>query len=261
MALSRLKTLQWNIGGGRVCKSDADPLDPASYSGDGMDSIIEIIRREDPDVITLQETHEAGDQCQPGIIASSLGYKFWLNHTTDGSFIDASMQIGQAVISRYPIISSGFSPFRNPRFNVIKDGELIYSKNGGLTTCIVEVPSGMRVQIRTFHMVPFHFFGVELNARPALDVLSEVEMLLTSDAESRTIIQADFNINSSTLREYFPKTFAAGCDEIVQTDPTTPREKYLDHVIYRGLVMERTRVIHQCRTDHFPIVAEFRESG
>ena len=257
----RIRTLQWNIGGGRVCKSDADPLVPASYSEDGIDSIIEMIRREDPDVITLQETHEAGSHCQPEIIACTLGYKFWLNHTTDGSFIDTTMQIGQAVISRYPIISSGFSPFRNPRFNVIKDGELIYSKNGGLTTCIVEVPSGMRVQIRTFHMVPFHFFGVELNARPALDVLSEVEMFLTSDAESRTIIQADFNINSSTLREYFPKTFAAGCDEIVQTDPTTPGGKYLDHVIYRGLVMERARVIHQCRTDHFPIVAEFRESG
>ena len=257
----RLKTLQWNIGGGRIYKSDADPLDPASYSEDGIDSIIEMIRREDPDVITLQETHEAGSHCQPEIIACTLGYDFWLNHSTDQSFIDTSMRIGQAIISKYPIKSSHFSPFKNPKFEVLKDGEYVFSKNGGLTTCVVEVSSGVRVQIATFHMVPFHFFDVDLNTQPALDALSEVEIWLSSDAESRAIIQADFNINSSTLREYFPMLFAAGYNEILQTDPTTPRGKSLDHFIYKGLVTESTSVIHHCRTDHFPIVADFRESG
>ena len=110
-------------------------------------------------------------------------------------------------------------------------------------------------------MVPFHFFGVELNARPALDVLSEVEMFLTSDAENPVIIQADFNINSSILRDYFPKLFAAGYDEIVQTNSTTPGGKSLDHFIYKGLVMESSRVVPHCRTDHFPVVAKFRECG
>ncbi|MBK7932002.1 MAG: endonuclease/exonuclease/phosphatase family protein [Acidobacteria bacterium] len=256
----RLKTLQWNIGGGRIYKSGADPLDPASYSEDGIDSIVELIRREDPDVITLQETHEAGDNSQPGIIASALGYRFWLNHTTGSSFIDTSMHIGQAVISRYPIISSSFLPFTNPKFEVLKDGELIRSKNGGLTTCIVELSAGVRAQIRTFHMVPFHFFGVDLKAQAALDALSEVDICLTSDTARRAIFQGDFNINSATMREYFPRLFAAGCVEIVQTDPSTPKGKSLDHIIYKGLLMESTRVINQCRTDHFPIVAEFREN-
>ena len=255
----RLKTLQWNIGGGRIYKSGADPLDPASYSEDGIDSIVELIRREDPDVITLQETHEAGDNSQPGIIASALGYRFWLNHTTGSSFIDTSMFIGQAVISRYPIISSNFLPFTNPKFEVLKDGELIHSKNGGLTTCIVEVSGGVRAQIETFHMVPFHFFGVYLKAQAALDALSVVDICLTSESGSRAIIQADFNINSWSIRDYFPKLFATGYDEIPQTEPTTPSGKSLDHFIYKGLVMESTRVINQCRTDHFPIVAEFRE--
>ena len=151
--------------------------------------------------------------------------------------------------------------FKNPKFEVLKDGEYVFSKNGGLTTCVVEVSSGVRVQIATFHMVPFHFFDVDLNTQPALDALSEVEIWLSSDAESRAIIQADFNINSSTLREYFPMLFAAGYNEILQTDPTTPRGKSLDHFIYKGLVTESTSVIHHCRTDHFPIVADFRESG
>lgn len=257
----RLKTLQWNIGGGRICCSGGDPLDSDSYTEDGIDSIKELIEREDPHVITLQETHEAGSYCQPEIIAEKLGYKFWLNHKTERSFIDASMHIGQAVISRYPIISSNFLPFTNPKFDVLKDGELIRSKNGGLTTCIVEFPSGHRVQIRTFHMVPFHFFNVELNAKPALDTLGKVERWLLSSAKSPATIQADFNIDCSTIREYFPKLFVTGYDEIVQTDPTTPRGKCLDHFIYKGLIMESTRVIKQCLTDHFPIVAEFRQNG
>jgi hypothetical protein len=45
----KICTLQWNIGGGRICKSGANPLDPASYTEDGIGSIVELLKREAPD--------------------------------------------------------------------------------------------------------------------------------------------------------------------------------------------------------------------
>jgi len=253
----KIRTLQWNIGGGRVCHRDGDPLDPTSYTEDGIESIVELVKREDADLITLQETHEKDDHCQAEIIADGLGYKYWLNHATDRSFIDPSMLIGQAVISRFPIRSSLFSPFTNPGFEVLKNGELVQSKNGALTSCDVELPSGDQIQIKTFHMVPFHFFDVGLYSERGRNVLREVGKRLAPDTGGHAIIQADFNIDCPTLREYLPDLFAAGYQEIVQDDPTTPKGKPLDHIIYSGLVIEGARVIHNCRTDHFPIVAEF----
>ncbi len=56
----QLKTLTWNIGGGKLLKAGEDPGLMASYSVDGLDSIVRKIRDTDPDIITLQEVE--GDE-------------------------------------------------------------------------------------------------------------------------------------------------------------------------------------------------------
>ena len=253
----KIRTLQWNIGGGRVCNSDSDTRDPTSHAEDGIESIVDTLKEADADIITLQETHEGGGSCQPEIIANHLEYKYWLNHATDISFMDRSKFIGQGVISRFPITSSLFSPFTDPGFEVLNDGELIKNNKSGLTSCTVQLPGANQVQIKTFHMVPFHYFDVDLDDVRVRNVLRELGKRLTLDSEARAIVQADFNIDSASLTEYLPDLFAAGYQEVVQSEPTTPREKSLDHIVYKSLIIEGARVIRDCRTDHFPIVADF----
>lgn len=71
------------------------------------------------------------------------------------------------------------------------------------------------------------------------------------------IIQADFILDFSAVEKFFPDVFASGYSEIVRVDPTTPKGKALDHILYRGLLAEKATVATDCLTDHFPIVSEF----
>ncbi|MEO7675059.1 MAG: endonuclease/exonuclease/phosphatase family protein [Pyrinomonadaceae bacterium] len=70
----QIKIAQWNIGGGFVRRDGSDPLSSTSYTEDGLEQIIEILREENPDVVTLQKTQERGDYCQAKMIADS---SFW----------------------------------------------------------------------------------------------------------------------------------------------------------------------------------------
>ena len=221
----KIKTLQWNIGGGRICKEEGDSALPASYTENGLDSIVEIIKHEQPDVITLQETHESPDYCQTRIIAESIGYSYWVNDSYDESFIEKGQRIGQGIISKYPIIENRFTAFTNPNFSIADEkGKKSVSKNGGLTVCKIKFPGGKAVQVETFHMTPFHFFAVDLDSEKALKVLREVENLI-GNAELPTIIQADFNLNFTSISHLFAQAFSAGMQQVVQTDPTTPKGK------------------------------------
>ncbi len=253
-----IKTLQWNIGGGRVCKEGADYTLPPAYTENGLDSIIEFLKREQPDILTLQETHESKGGCQTQIIAEALNLSYWTNDSYDESFIEKGQRIGQAVISKYPIVEKRFALFTNPEFSFIDDdGNKITSKNGGLTECVIELPDKNLLQIETFHMMPFHFFAVDLDSEQALKVLREVQSLI-GKAQIPTIVQADFNLNCPGIRQFFAETFAAGMREVIQQNPTTPKGKRLDHILYAGIKHLKSEVVKDVRTDHYPIISMFQ---
>ncbi|MBS1797569.1 MAG: endonuclease/exonuclease/phosphatase family protein [Acidobacteria bacterium] len=253
----KIKTLQWNIGGGRTCSELSDPADPDSYIEDGLDSIIAILRRENPDVITLQETHESAGSSQAEIIAGALGLESWFNDSYDDSFMEAGCRIGQAVISRYPITNRIFVPFKNPGFRVRDEaGNEIRSINSGLSAATIELPDGVSIRIETFHMPAFHFFGVDLRSEAAGRVLQEVSGTIGQPGMP-TIVQADFNLDFPSLKAALPDFFDGPLREIVQESPTNPKGKRLDHILYAGLKLETNKVIKDVRTDHYPLIAQF----
>jgi endonuclease/exonuclease/phosphatase family metal-dependent hydrolase len=255
-----IKTLQWNIGGGRICAEGEDPTDPKSYSEDGIDLIIEILKREQPDVITFQETHSfpgTSENCQIQRVAEAAGYRYWINHATDKSFIEEGMMIGQGIVSSYPIIETEFVPFNNSKFKITDDaGTEIISKSGGLTKCIIQLPSGALIQIETLHMVPFHFFEVDLQSEKARKILREVESKLGQPLMP-TIVQADFNLDYESLTNFLPGVFSRQFQEVIQTFPTTPKGKRLDHVLFADLQKVSTKIISDVMTDHYPIITVF----
>lgn len=73
------------------------------YDIDGLETIIDMLARANPDIITLQETHEAGTYSQAGEIADALGLPYWVNDRFGESHIDSGYQLGQAIISRFPL--------------------------------------------------------------------------------------------------------------------------------------------------------------
>ncbi len=63
-----IKTIQWNIGGGKIRSANAPVEGP--YDKDGMVHIVGLLRKYNPDIITLQETHADDKIVQAEIIAT-----------------------------------------------------------------------------------------------------------------------------------------------------------------------------------------------
>lgn len=253
-----IKTMQWNIGGGRIYKEGADSTVAAAYTENGLDSIIELIKNHQPDVITLQETHESADFCQAGFVADAVGYSYYVNDSYDDSFIEKGQRIGQAVISKYPIIENRFTGFTNPKFSFIdENGIKITSKNGGLTTCITEFSHARFARVETFHITPFHFFSVDLESEQSRTLLKEIQDLI-GKPEMPTLVQADFNLNFRSINHLFAEMFSAGMREVIQEEPTTPKGKRLDHILYAGMKFLSSEVIKDAGTDHYPIISLFQ---
>ena len=256
--MNMIKTMQWNIGGGRVCQEEADPLLAESYCEDGLGEIIDVLLQEQPDIVTLQETHESEDIRQAEIIAVEADYNFWVNDTYDESHIQRGQRLGQAVLSRYPLSAHQFIPFTNPCLSKVDDkGVRRVSHDKGLTKCSIELPDRRKLLVETFHMTPFHFFDVELTSEAGSMALAELDSLL-DDGQRLRLIQADFNIDAANVLSYFPALQARGFLEVVQAEPTSPKEKRLDHVVYAGMRAIRSTVRRDVRTDHYPVITDFR---
>ena len=254
-----IKTLQWNIGGGKVRAEGTDPLTSESYCEDGIGEIIDMLLQERPDIVTLQETHESEDIRQAEIIAAEADYNFWVNDTYDESHIQRGQRLGQAVLSRFPLTAHQFITFTNPRLSKIdENGVQRVSHDKGLTRCSIELPHRQKMRVETFHMTPFHFFDIDPRSEQAAQVIREVESLLLGASAVKRLVQADFNLDFTTLQDLFPLLQELNLREVVQERPTTPKGKRLDHVYYGGLQLDDSYVRDDVHTDHYPVVTSFR---
>ena len=101
-------------------------------------------------------------------------------------------------------------------------------------------------------MVPFRSVGLEFDSETARNILASVESELSGDY-SYELIQGDFNIHSEKVRSYFEGLFKdSALDEIELNEPTTPKGRMYDHVLYRGLELKKFIVDSSVKTDHFP---------
>ena len=84
----QLKSVTWNIGGGKAIKSGEDPMRMASYTEDGIEDIAKWLKQNDPDIIALQEVHGDNHSNQIEYIAKYLGYNFYFYDPIATSHID-----------------------------------------------------------------------------------------------------------------------------------------------------------------------------
>jgi endonuclease/exonuclease/phosphatase family metal-dependent hydrolase len=250
----RIKTLTWNIGGGKLLDEGSDPTRLASYSKDGLHEIIELLKVENPDVITLQETQKNDTNDQVQTIADALGYSY-IHDSTSQSHIDTDSQLGHAILTRYEITDHTRGFFTNPEVEIEwEDGSTATSFDKGYSTCTLDV-KGRPLTVTTLHLIPFKRFEIDIPSEQSKTILQDVEAKITGD-HSPWLIQGDFNIDSNLLKEYLPRLFDVHTQEILLQEPTTPKDRKYDHIICRsGNILEH-RVISNVLTDHYPVVAE-----
>ncbi len=251
-----IKTITWNIGGAYLLKEGADPTLLSSYSVDGLDKVIEFIRDEAPDVITLQETQKNASIDQVEVIANALEMPYFRHDTTSESHLDAGSSLGHAIISKYPIVDHQTGFFNNPKVKVVwEDGSVATTFDKGYTNCIVKLGE-VKLQVSTLHLTPFKRFNIELDSDIGRRMLQDVQEKVATKPEYY-LLQGDFNINTKNLEHFLPQMFEDGVKEIVTDEATTPKNQTYDHILYKGMREVEQRVDQTVLTDHYPIIATF----
>lgn len=251
-----LKTITWNIGGGKLLSPDSDPTKLASYKEDGLEVISDFLRKEEPDVITLQEVQD-GALNQAEFIANSIGYEYLALDLISESHIDKDHQLGNAIISRHPIISHEFTLFETPDIEVEwEDGTVVRPHDKGLTNCKINA-NGVEILVSTLHLIPFRRFNINIDSEQAKVILDDIASKIENNS-SKWILQGDFNINDTSLEKHLPKLFDANTSEVLTELPTTPKGHYPDHIVYRGVDLIKSKIHDEFATDHYPIAAEFK---
>lgn len=155
---STLTVASWNIHHGGIHETVQE---------DGWDSrevIAEIIRREEVDIVLMQETYSNGDY-----VAAELGYFFAT--TVDWDYLNQGANI--SVLSRYPIDSidvPGSSPFMNVAARItIADSQPIYAMSNwyGMQD-FPKVAKHHETKFGNTDDIPV-FFGGDFNAVPHTD--------------------------------------------------------------------------------------------
>ncbi len=252
-----LKTIQWNIGGGKIRKSESDPTLDGSYNLDGLEYIIGKLKDFNADIVTFQESHAGLSSIQAKIIAEEVSYPYWINDEYDDSHIEDGQRLCQSILSKYPINNHKFKLFNNPHFEVLSEkGEKWISHDKGYTSVSIDLPSDIKLSLGTLHAIPFKIFNKSYSDREVLDVLKDISQKVIKSIKAPFLLQGDFNLNDSSLRSYFPNLLEI-IDEILVQQSTTPKGRKYDHVLYKGLSVINNKIYDNILTDHYLVYSEF----
>ena len=253
-----IKTLQWNIGGGLIRDKHSNKLSDISYDVDGLKYIINVLKEINPDIVTLQETHESKTTSQTKDISRGLGMSFYALDSYDNSHLNEKAKLSQSIISRYPLSNHKYQKFINPGYKVLINGKEYPCHDKGVTSTYADI-DGDNLHLETLHLLPFGRTSIDPLGKEAREYRDDISSKISTDSK-RLLLQGDFNFDNESLKPFIPNIFSKGTKEILQTTPTRATGKHYDHVVYRGLKFIKSTVLIDTLTDHFPIVAEFELS-
>lgn len=255
-----IKGLQWNIQAARLRRPESDPRALESYVGDSPDYIGNYLAGKALDFITLQEVHANPHRDQAKEIAHHIGTGQFVTDSYGQSFMNTEYDICQSIISKHPIISHKYIPLQFEQYTPVDldalDGEYV-AKGTGLTVATLNV-EGALINIITLHMQPFSLFNIDPYSDEAKELRDSLESALKSITEP-WILQADFNVNDSSIGAFLGNISQLdGYTEVLQTLPTIPAGKTIDHVAAVGVSIETNSVDADVLTDHYPVETTFK---
>lgn len=253
----KIKTLTWNIGGGKILEKGADPSLIASYNVDAIDYIVDKIKEISPDIISFQEIQKNETYDQAAIIASQLGYDYFVHESFSLSHNEEGAELGNAIISKFPISQQYFEKYINPNVTIKwEDGKIAKTHDKGFVECLVEINNNY-ISVLTTHLTPFRKFGMNLDSTKAIEILADVSNKIDKSNNNLSIILGDFNIDKPEIIGLLPNLKSKGYKEVITGMATTPKNRRYDHVLYKGLRFKKQIIDNSVLTDHYVIVTEF----
>lgn len=253
----KLRTLTWNIGGGKLLEPGKDPRVMSSYTKEGLTSIVAKLKDIDADIIMLQEVQSFADTNQIATIAKRMGLQYFFYDPTSKSHIDDGQSLGNGIISKYPISEHKTGLFYNPKVTFSFDGDAVQSHDKGYGHCLIDF-NGYKIRAITLHLLPFQKVGIDIYSKAAKKIFKSVAAGLTFNDE-HILLQGDFNIDASTIGRHF--NTLVGDNELLELPlkhPTTPRGHTLDHVLYKGMTVDDVIIDSSVKTDHYPVICTFQ---
>lgn len=210
-----------------------------------LDSIIKIIKSENPDIVALQEvdvnTGRSGKINQAEIIARNLGMNFFFAKAIDHDGGD----YGVCILSKFPLSESKIH-----RLTTISD-------SGGeprvLATSKIRLDDGSFI-----HFGAAHLDAQKAPANRAIQV-KEINQIAQED-NLPFILAGDLNaIESSAEIKELDQIFTRTCQNCEATFPVVKPQRTIDYIAFKkGNALETIKhyvVQEHYASDHLPIVA------
>lgn len=212
-----MKIATWNIGEDERDKDGKLNIDSYNY-------IIDFIKREDFDVICLQEAVTTSKELP--IIADYIIENTELKHKAEYELSDSHINIGSrmgvAIVSKYDIESSEKIAFENPNLIRVISEEVTFKSHdkGVLITKIKDF------NIVTGHCLPFHVFKKDINDYTYIFKEAEDKFMEIINRGEKFVLCGD--LNTERVDIIFPRVMEA-CKDLIKCP--TRYDKQLDHFI------------------------------
>lgn len=210
-----------------------------------IDAIVNVIRKENPDLVALQEvdvnTERSGKVNQAAVIAEKLGM-----HSFFGRAIDHDGgEYGVAILSKYPLLEAQVIPLPEDADPKAEDRVI--------ATATVKLPGGLAIRFGSTH----------LDVRSAENRDQQVRAInqMASSNTAPFIVGGDFNAmpGSSAIAE-LDKAFTRTCiDDCEPTIPVINPKRVIDFIAFSKespfRVISQKVVPERYASDHLPVVA------
>lgn len=223
-----------NILGGR--KFTGTKYGEINFGDDVLDKYAAIIGEQHPDIVSLAEVHleDETNSEQVTKLANLLDLPYYDILGTDKSHLAEGKILGNAVLSKYPIINSNHFFIKAPALEIDRpNGDHWVLHDKGAQTVHIDC-GGQALSLTNLQYFPFHHF-----LRMASDQAFAPERKMLADHLTKTqdgavaIVTGDFNNQGFSLKEAFPELFDAGFVEALEAETTIVGDsQQLDHILY-----------------------------
>ncbi|MGE9313253.1 endonuclease/exonuclease/phosphatase family protein [Niabella sp. CJ426] len=213
-----------------------------------LEAIANTIKKQDPDIVALQEvdinTARSGKVNQAAQLALKTGLKsFYFAKAIDHEGGD----YGVAILSKYPL--DDINTYRLPMDSATKAEPRV------LAVAIATLPGGKKIRIASTHLDAQKEPVNRLLQIKAIDSIAASESL-------PFIIAGDFNAEeSSEVIKTLDRGFTRTCSSCAPTIPVINPKKAIDFIAYKPeelLKVKSHQVVNETyASDHLPVVAVF----
>lgn len=214
-----------------------------------VDAIANVIKRENPDLVALQEIdvniNRSGKINQAELIAKKAGYHSF--HFSKAIDYDGG-DYGVMLLSKYPL--NEMSTYKLPTDEATKGEQRV------LSLATVNLPGGKRINFGSTHL------DAQQESTNRLLQAKEISRI-TSLINLPIIIAGDFNANeNSQVIKILDGQFRRTCTNCAPTIPVINPKNTIDFIMFRPAsafsVLSHKVLQEQYASDHLPVVATLK---